>query len=151
MVSDLPEFSEGKFYIGLNPYSTGRWFLIAEYVLELTKQKMVLILILLEDGFWFLDWNLSVTWSSRSLNPYSTGRWFLILFLLTRQSMKTQVLILILLEDGFWLCIAILNKKNILRLNPYSTGRWFLIKLLKNLLPLRVVVLILILLEDGFW
>ncbi len=59
----------------LNPYSTGRWFLILQKI-GLNKYK------------------------NGSLNPYSTGRWFLIISIKIYKLLKL-VLILILLEDGF--------------------------------------------------
>ncbi len=40
-----------KTFDGLNPYSTGRWFLIVGVVQTPTPTPTVLILILLEDGF----------------------------------------------------------------------------------------------------
>ncbi len=63
----------------LNPYSTGRWFLIANWLPYLkSDNRGVLILILLEDGFWSMVF---------FANPKLNG---------------LKVLILILLEDGFW-------------------------------------------------
>ena len=82
----------------------------------------VLILILLEDGFWFSN-KVPFDKNGIGLNPYSTGRWFLIERLRGKQSID-EVLILILLEDGFWYEIK------------FGHG---------------AIVLILILLEDGFW
>ncbi len=75
MVSDLSFLSrKGTISKRLNPYSTGRWFLIIKHLIDEIKEF--------------------------SLNPYSTGRWFLMITLKTLPN-ATAVLILILLEDGF--------------------------------------------------
>ncbi len=69
------------------------------YGLEKCRFRRVLILILLEDGFWFYKEN---GLKHKGLNPYSTGRWFLIE------------------------AVAIKAASEKVSLNPYSTGRWFL-------------------------
>ncbi len=86
----------------------------------------VLILILLEDGFWLCPLH-SYLDTTNCLNPYSTGRWFLMRKCKFGFIWWWWVLILILLEDGFWLGVLVLIFLKWFSLNPYSTGRWFLI------------------------
>ncbi len=64
---------------GLNPYSTGRWFLINPVVYENTNGYR---LNPYSTGRWFLIPRKSLQLLKLpkvGLNPYSTGRWFLIL------------------------------------------------------------------------
>ncbi len=51
MVSDELRIAEFINAEGLNPYSTGRWFLIGTMTADSDEEMLVLILILLEDGF----------------------------------------------------------------------------------------------------
>ena len=60
----------------LNPYYTGRWFLLTN-ILHFQKHSNVLILIILEDGFCLIRIYLIKVLVFR-LNPYYTGRWFLL-------------------------------------------------------------------------
>ena len=60
----------------LNPYYTGRWFLLNKTFFGQNKRPF-------------------------SLNPYYTGRWFLLADGMYAGFITTSVLILIILEDGF--------------------------------------------------
>ena len=72
-------------YISLNPYSDGRWFLVMENLQnQFEALNVVLILILMEDGFWF-ELRNDVK-NIDCLNPYSDGRWFLVLVLETSKN-----------------------------------------------------------------
>ncbi len=65
----------GKHKTSLNPYSDGRWFLVA------MKSRLVQY--------------------AEGLNPYSDGRWFLMELKKRNKPENLGVLILILMEDGF--------------------------------------------------
>ncbi len=77
MVSDIKPRVEMKNIFSLNPYSTGRWFLInCSSALKTSKVGLNPY----STGRWFLIMNLKtkINITIMSLNPYSTGRWFLI-------------------------------------------------------------------------
>ncbi len=68
--------TDDKDNISLNPYYTGRWFLLTDKVVD--------------------TYNFET-----SLNPYYTGRWFLLELVYDIKVKFDIVLILIILEDGF--------------------------------------------------
>ncbi len=79
MVSDVLELVlVAKRQISLNPYSTGRWFLIQQAVFKSNEKGC---LNPYSTGRWFLIMKKKskLELLEQSLNPYSTGRWFLIL------------------------------------------------------------------------
>ncbi len=91
---------------------------------DVKTSDLVLILILLEDGFWLYNFKFFK---------------------------QLKVLILILLEDGFWFGKEMWvwdDDPTVLILILLEDGFWFE---LKKAAAVDIVVLILILLEDGFW
>ncbi len=125
MVSDFTTRALSDTEDCLNPYSTGRWFLI---VFLFLSRKGTISLNPYSTGRWFLIISIHLydNLYQICLNPYSTGRWFL---------MNRSITL--------WLSFT-------RSLNPYSTGRWFLMACCMYLLVTEKKVLILILLEDGF-
>ncbi len=109
----------------LNPYYTGRWFLLYSWRCYGRGKNKVLILIILEDGFCLQHKTII-------------------------KNIRQIVLILIILEDGFCLITYAVMHQSRAGLNPYYTGRWFLLNENYNLENQTSVVLILIILEDGF-
>ena len=79
MVSAIEELNRTlKDSICLNPYYTGRWFLLLGREIRLQRDFSVLILIILEDGFCLIKVRDLIE-LMKCLNPYYTGRWFLLL------------------------------------------------------------------------
>ena len=125
MVSEPEEVNAmNERYNSLNPCYNGIWFL--RNVIAVIKETLsdVLILVIMEFGFWvrliFLRNYIT------SLNPCYNGIWFLSYAAGNGSTYRIWVLILVIMEFGFWEC---------LRASKTSS-------------PL---VLILVIMEFGFW